>query len=46
MSDHIVKIVPKDPFCKISESILCKAENFLKANVSCDSIEFEWCQSV
>lgn len=41
MSDYIVKIVPQDPFCKISEPILQKAGEFLEANIPCDSIEMK-----
>lgn len=41
MSDNIVKIVPKDPFCIISKSALHKAVVFLNANIYCDSIKFE-----
>ena len=38
MSDHIVKIVPKDPFCKISQYALEQAKRFLESRISCDSV--------
>lgn len=41
MAEYLVKIVPKDPFCKISEPILKKAQEFLKSILLCDSIKFE-----
>lgn len=41
MSDHIVKIIPKDPFCKISEQALQAAKNFLEKQIHCDFIAVE-----
>lgn len=34
MSDYLTKIVPKDPFCKISEPILEKAKGILESKLS------------
>lgn len=39
MSDCIVKIMPLDPFCKISKPLLQKCRDFLEAAVPCDTIE-------
>lgn len=41
MADYLIKIVPKDPFCKISEPVLKKAKAFLESTLSCDSMKIE-----
>ena len=41
MSDYIVKIVPQNPLCKISEFALAKAKDFLESRLLCDSIQIE-----
>ncbi len=39
MSDYIIKIVPKDPFCKLSQYALAQAKSFLESRISCDSVQ-------
>ena len=39
MSDYIVKIIPKDPFYKVSDVTLRLAKSFLQMRVRCDFIE-------
>ena len=39
MSDYIVKIIPKDPFYKVSDLTLRLAKSFLQTRVRCDFIE-------
>ena len=39
MSDNIVKIIPQDPYDKIPESTLLKAQIFLEGEIQCDFIE-------
>ena len=39
MSDYIIKIVPKDPFCKLFQHALAQAKNFLESRISCDSVQ-------
>lgn len=41
MSEHIMKIIPKDPFYKIPESTLQQAKTFLQTQIHCDCIEIE-----
>lgn len=41
MSEHIVKIIPKDPFYKVSKQTLQSAKTFLQARIRCDFIEAE-----
>lgn len=38
MSDHIVKIIPSDPFCRPSEQMLGTAKRYLEAHISSDGI--------
>lgn len=38
MSDHIVKLIPSDPFYKPSDLALGAAEAFLEGHISCGSI--------
>lgn len=42
MSDHFVKIMPKDPFCKVAEMALQSAKSFLEKHICCDFIEIEF----
>lgn len=39
MSDCIVKIIPLNPFRKVSKQLLQKCRDFLEAAVPCDTIE-------
>lgn len=41
MSDCIIKIIPKDPFYKVSDLALQSAKSFLQAQIRCDFIEVE-----
>ena len=41
MSDYIVKIVPKDPFCKLSQYALAQVKRFLESRTACDSVRTE-----
>lgn len=41
MSDYIVKIMPEDPFYKVSEPTLQSVKAFLETQIHCDSIEVE-----
>lgn len=41
MSEHIVKIIPTDPFYKVQEQTLQSAKSFLQTQISCDFIEVE-----
>lgn len=41
MSDHIIKIIPNDPFYKIPESGLQSVKQFLESRICCDFIEIE-----
>lgn len=40
MSDHIVKIIPSDPYFRINDKLSQKAVQFLKQNIKADSINF------
>lgn len=40
MSDHIVKIIPSDPYFRINDELSQKAVQFLKQNTKADSIKF------
>ena len=42
MSDHLVKIIPKDPFCKVSNAALQSAKSFLEKQKRGDSVEMEF----
>ena len=42
MSEHIVKIIPKDPFYKVSEPTLQSVKTFLETRIHCDFIEVEF----
>lgn len=39
MSDCIMKIIPKDPFYKVSDLTLQSAKSFLQTQIHCDFIE-------
>lgn len=41
MSDCIMKIIPKDPFYKVSDLSLQSAKSFLQTQIHCDFIEVE-----
>lgn len=41
MSEHITKIIPKDPFHKVPELALQSVKTFLEAQIHCDSIKVE-----
>ena len=42
MSEHIVKIIPKDPFYIVSEPTLQSVKTFLETRIHCDFIEVEF----
>ena len=42
MSDYIVKIVPRDPTCKVAEQRLMEAKHFIESKLSCDSVTIEF----
>ena len=42
MSEHIVKIIPKDPFYKVSEPTRQSVKTFLETRIQCDFIEVEF----
>lgn len=42
MSDYIVKIVPRDPICKVAEQRLMEAKHFIESKLSCDSVTIEF----
>ena len=39
MSDYILKIIPADPYVKISEDVLCEVKEYLYKNTDCERID-------